>query len=81
MTERELHLNILRAIKAYQDSHGGERIPFETLATELGMATDDLQKHLRALKNSDCVRYAQDEKTYAPTLVEIARNGVNRLKG
>ncbi|MCS6989601.1 MAG: hypothetical protein NZM06_08805 [Chloroherpetonaceae bacterium] len=81
MTERELHLNILRAIKTYQDSNNGAHIPFETLASELGMQKAELQKHLRNLKNTDCVRYTQDDKTYEPLLVEIARNGINRLKG
>jgi RIO-like serine/threonine protein kinase len=81
MTERELHLKILRAVKTYQDSNNGAHIPFENLAAEVGMEKEQLQKQLRNLKNLDAVRYTQDDKTFEPILVEISRNGINRLKG
>ncbi len=81
MTERELQLNILRAVKAYQDSNNGAHMPFELLCTELQLSKEDAQKHLRALKNTDSIRYTQDDKTYVPLLLEISRNGINRLKG
>ncbi|MGQ9804769.1 MAG: hypothetical protein ACUVRP_01665 [Chlorobiales bacterium] len=81
MTERDLQLNILRTVKAYQDSNNGAHIPFELLCTELQLPKEEVQKHLRALKNTDSVRYTQDDKTYVPLLVEISRNGINRLKG
>jgi DNA-binding IclR family transcriptional regulator len=80
MTERELHLSILKAIKAHQDANGGAHIPFETLATKMGFSTDDMQNHLRSMKNSDIVRYTQDDKTYIPLLIEVSRNGNNRIK-
>lgn len=81
MTERELHLHILRTVKAYQDANNGAHIPFELLCSQLELSKEDMQKHLRALKNTDLVRYTQDDKTYVPLLVEISRNGINRLKG
>lgn len=81
MTEKELQLKILRAIKAYQDSNNGAHMPFERLVSDVGMENEDLQKELRKLKNLDAVRYSQDDKTYVPILVEISRNGINRLKG
>lgn len=81
MTERDIQFNILRAVKAYQDSNNGAHVPFELLCTELQLSKEDLQKHLRILKNTDSVRYTQDDKTYVPLLVEISRNGINRLKG
>jgi len=56
-------------------------MPFELLCSQLQLSKEDAQKHLRALKNTDCIRYTQDDKTYVPLLVEISRNGINRLKG
>lgn len=81
MTERELQMNILRTVKAYQDANNGAHMPFELLCSQVGLSKEDAQKHLRALKNTDSIRYTQDDKTYVPLLVEISRNGINRLKG
>ncbi len=81
MTERELHLTILRTVKTYQDSNNGAHMPFELLCAQLQLSKEEVQKHLRALKNTDSIRYTQDDKTYVPLLVEISRNGINRLKG
>ncbi len=80
MTERELQLNILRAVKSYQDANNNAHMPFTLLCTQLQLSKEDAQKHLRALRNVDCVRYTQDDKTYEPLLIEISRNGINRLK-
>ncbi len=81
MTEREIQLNILRAVKTYQDSNNGTHMPFELLCEQLQLTKEEAQKHLRALKNTDSIRYTQDDKTYVPLLLEISRNGINRLKG
>ncbi len=81
MTERELQMQILRTVKAYQDSNNGAHMPFELLCTQVGLSQEEMQKHLRALKTYDLVRYTQDDQTYVPLLVEISRNGITRLKG
>lgn len=81
MTEREIQMNLLRTVKSYQDANNGAHMPFELLCSQLQLSPEEVQKHLRALKNTDSIRYTQDDKTYVPLLVEISRNGINRLKG
>ncbi len=81
MTEREIQMNLLRTVKSYQDTNNGAHMPFELLCSQLQLSAEEVQKHLRALKSNDCIRYTQDDKTYVPLLVEISRNGINRLKG
>jgi len=80
MTERELQNSILGAIKSHKDANNGAQIPFQTLASQMGMSEADLQKALRALKMLDCVRFTEDDKTFVPVLVDITINGKNRLK-